>query len=284
MKPERKQQIEKIIGQKIIRIQPLDGGMISQVARIDLDNRGPIVAKLGNGTHDLTIEAYMLNCLRQRTRLPVPQALYAEASLLLIEFIDGAPGLNRESEAHLGQLLAECHQIKAKAYGLERDTLIGPIHQPNRPSESWIAFFRQQRLLYMTAIARQSGNLPPALDIRLQRFAEKVDRYLIEPNRPALIHGDIWRANVLARGGRIVGIIDPALYYAHHEMELAYMTLFDTVSDDFFASYQQITPLDAAFFELRRHIYNLYPLLAHLTIFGRKYRQPIDSVLRRFDC
>lgn len=283
MNPDLKQKIEKITGQKIIRIQPLDGGMISQVARIDLDSRDSVVAKLG-GAHDLTIEAYMLNYLRQRTSLPAPEVFHSEASLLLIEFITGAPGLNRESEAHLGELLAECHQIKATAYGLERDTLIGPIHQPNQPSESWIAFFREHRLLYMTDIARQSGNLPAALDIRLQRFAAKVDRYLIEPNHPSLIHGDIWKENVLARGNRIVGIIDPALYYAHHEMELAYMTLFDSVSDDFFGSYQQIQPLDAAFFELRRHIYNVYPLLVHLTIFGRKYRQPLDSVLRRFNC
>ena len=283
MKPELKQKIEKITDQQIIRIRPLAGGMISQVVRIDLDRRGSVVAKLGSSAHDLTIEAWMLGYLRQHSRLPVPQVLHAEANLLLIEFIDGAAGLDAGSQAHLGELLAECHQIKGTAYGLEQDTLIGPIHQPNLQSESWIEFFREQRLLYMTNIARQSGNLPPALDLRLQQFAAALDRYLIEPDSPALIHGDIWWTNVIVRQSRIVGIIDPALYYAHREMELAYMTLFDTVGDDFFASYMQAIPLDAAFFELRQHIYHLYPLLVHLTIFGSKYCQPLDSTLRHFD-
>ena len=52
-------------------------------------------------------------------------------------------------------------------------------------------------------------------------------------------------------------------------------------SADFFASYRQILSLEPAFFELRRHIYNLYPLLVHLATFGSKYQQPLDSILRR---
>jgi len=282
MKPKLKQKIEKLLDRKIIRSRPLAGGKISQVVRLDLDNRDSVVAKLGGGAHDLTIEAYMLDYLRQSSSLPVPRVLHAEANLLLIEFIDGATGLDAGSQAHLGKLLAKCHQIKGAAYGLERDTLIGPIDQPNPQSASWIEFFREQRLLYMTNIARQSGNLPPALDRRLQQFAEMLDRYLVEPDAPVLIHGDMWRTNIIVRRSRVIGIIDPALYYAHHEIELAYMILFDSVGDDFFASYTQILPLDTAFFELRQYIYHLYPLLVHLTVFGSKYLSPLDSVLRRF--
>ncbi len=283
MKPGLKQKIEKRLGQKIVRARRLSGGKVSPVIRLDLDGGGPIVAKLGNGAHDLTIEAYMLNYLRQHSHLPVPEVFHAEENLLLMAYIDGAAGLDAGSQAHLGELLAACHQIAGDSYGLERDTLIGPFGQPNRPSKSWIAFFREQRLLYMIDIAGQSGHLPRDMEARLKRFAEKVDGYLIEPPAPSLIHGDMWRENVLARGGRVVGILDPALYYAHHEMELAYMVLFDTADDDFFASYGQIWPLDADFMKTRLPIYSLYPLLVHLAYFGRKYRQPIDSVLRSFD-
>lgn len=283
MKPALKQKIEKRLGRKIIRARRLSGGKVSPVVRLDLDSGGPIVAKLGSGAHDLTIEAYMLNYLRQRSCLPVPEVFHAEENLLLMAYIDGATGLDAGSQAHLGELLAECHQIAGDSYGLERDTLIGPFAQPNRPSESWIAFFREQRLLYMIDIAGQSGHLPRGLETRLKRFAEKVDGYLIEPPAPSLIHGDIWRENVLARGGRVVGILDPALYYAHHEMELAYMVLFDTADDDFFASYRQVWPLDADFMKTRFPIYSLYPLLVHLAYFGGAYIQRLDSVLRSFD-
>ena len=134
----------------------------------------------------------------------------------------------------------------------------------------------------MVAVARQSGHLPVILEERLLSFADEVHALLIEPDRPALIHGDMWRTNVIVRADRVVGIIDPAIYYAHYEMELAYMTLFDGVGAEFFQSYQQISSIDPEFFSQRRHIYNLYPLLIHLTIFGEKYIQPLQSSLARF--
>ena len=280
------EQVASITGRKVQRMLPLAGGMISSVLQIELTGGDSIVAKLGSPQqHDLRIEAYMLRYLRQHSRLPVPRVLHAQNTLLLMEYIAGSSGgseWNAASEAHLGELLAECHQIRAAAYGLERDTLIGPLPQPNPPSASWIDFFRQHRLLYMTDIALKSSHLPAALGARLQDFAAKLENVLIEPAQPALIHGDVWRANILVRAGRVVGIIDPALYYAHHEMELAYMTLFDSVGADFFASYQQTSPIDPEFFELRRHVYSLYPLLVHITIFGEKYIEPLTAVLRRF--
>ena len=106
--------------------------------------------------------------------------------------------------------------------------------------------------------------------------------FLIEPEFPALIHGDMWRTNIIVRGKRVAGIIDPALYYAHNEMELAYMLLFDGFGEDLFRSYHEIFPIDQAFYSVRRHIYNLYPLLVHLIIFGSKYIRPLEENLSRF--
>ena len=160
--------------------------------------------------------------------------------------------------------------------------MIGPLHQPNPWQESWISFFREQRLLYIIDLARDSGCLPSALERRLRRMAETIDEFLIEPDSPVLIHGDMWRTNILVRGGRVTGIIDPALYYAHNEMELAYMTLFNGIGDDFFAAYSEIQPIEREFYELRRHIYNLYPLVIHLIIFGEQYIPPIAATLSRF--
>lgn len=263
-------------------MQPLAGGMISQVLRIDLADGATVVAKIGDGGHDLTIEAYMLAYLREHSGLPAPQVLHAESNLLLMEYIAGRSEWDDASLQHLGRLLAACHQVQGAAYGLERDTLIGPLRQPNPASDSWIEFFRENRLLHMIGRARQSGNLPPELEARLLRSADALDRFLIEPASPALIHGDMWRTNVIVRAGQVAGIIDPALYYAHNEMELAYMTLFDGVGAAFFSAYSDLIPLDEAFYSVRRHIYNLYPLLVHLIIFGARYLAPLDTALRRF--
>ena len=273
--------IELIVGQAARAITPLAGGMISQVLRVDLADGATLAAKAG-GEHDLRIEAYMLRYLRAHSPLPVPAVLHAQHDLLLMDFVEGESQWDSASLRHLGELLAACHQVNASQYGLERDTLIGPIHQPNAPDKSWIAFFRERRLRYMTGLARESGNLPGELDLRLARMAEALEEWLIEPTQPALIHGDMWRTNVLVRGGRVAGVIDPALYYAHNEMELAYMTLFDGVGGEFFEAYQAHIPIDKDFFTTRRHIYNLYPLLVHLIIFGDKYLPPLHESLARF--
>ena len=282
MRAEIKQEIEKIAGRTILAAQPLAGGMISQALRIDLSDGESLVAKVGDGSHDLRIESFMLRYLRFHSQLPVPAVVYEAQDLLLMEHIAGESRLDDESLRHLGVLLATCHRISAPTYGLERDTLIGPLHQPNAPNQAWIPFFREQRLLYMIGVARESGQLPSELETKLLKFADALESYLIEPAQPALIHGDMWRTNVLVRAGRVRGIIDPALYFAHNEMELAYMKLFDGVGEAFFESYQEQTDIDADFFSVRRHIYNLYPLLVHVTIFGAKYLPPLHESLERF--
>lgn len=261
--------------------RPLSGGMISQVLRVELDNGESIVAKIGDGSHDLTIEAYMLRYLRQHSGLPAPAVLHDEPNLLLMEYVEGRIEWEGDALRHLGELLAKCHQVTSPAYGLERDTLIGPLHQPNRQSASWIEFFREQRLLYMIGIARQSGELPSGLERRLRRVAEQLERLLIEPAQPALIHGDMWKTNVITRDGRVAGIIDPALYYGHNEMELAYMTLFDGTGAEFFSAYAEQIAIEDDFFRIRRHIYNLYPLLIHLVIFGERFLPPLRESLER---
>ena len=276
------ERIHEIMHEAPLSLQALSGGMISQVYRVDFAGSPPLVLKTGQDSHDLRIEAYMLRRLRDETGLPAPRVVHAEADLLLMEHIFGSHDLNAASQRHLGRLLAGCHQARGPAYGLERDTLIGPLHQPNAPGASWIAFFREHRLRYMRERARHSRRLPAHFASRLTRLAEDLERYLIEPDHPALIHGDIWRTNILAQGDRVRGIIDPALYYAHNEMELAYMALFDGFDEGLYAAYGEIIPIDADFWGTRQHIYSLYPLLVHVIIFGEKYLPPIDERLKRF--
>ena len=276
------QTIKQLLQRDVEQLQPLAGGKISEVLRIDFADGGSLVAKVSDGSLDLTIEAFMLRYLSEHSDLPIPRIVHVEPNLLLMDYIAGDEELGPDSLRHLGELLARCHQLQDSAFGLERDTLIGPLHQPNPPTQSWIEFFRENRLIYMIGVARISGELPTALEHRLLDFSNALADFLIEPPYPALIHGDMWRTNIIVRQGRVAGIIDPALYYAHNEMELAYMTLFDGVGEEFFHAYREILPIESEFYEVRRHIYNLYPLLVHLIIFGSKYLQPLDSSLARF--
>jgi fructosamine-3-kinase len=231
----------------------------------------------------LELEAYMLGELERLSELPVPHVHYADPSLLVMDFIetDGG-GITPSVERHAGALVAKLHSVKREAFGYARDTLIGPLPQPNPKSESWIAFFRDHRLLHMAQAAHREGALPATLLGRIERLAERLGDYLTEPAFPSLLHGDLWTGNVLVRGGKIAGVVDPAIYCGHPEIELAFATLFGTFGEAFFAAYAEVMPIEPGFHEIRRDIYNLYPRLVHVRLFGSGYLAGIESTLVKF--
>jgi len=265
-----------------VATRPLAGGCIAKVMRVELADGGALVAKLSDPSGGgLAIEAKMLRYLAEHSSLPIPQVLHADDNLLLLEFVESAGGLNAQAEAHAAELLAELHGLTAPAFGFEWDTLIGPLHQPNPWTEDWREFFRERRLLFMGRQALDAGRLPASTFSALERLCGKLDRYIDAGTRPSLIHGDIWGGNVLARGGGIAAFVDPAIYYADPEIELAFSTLFGTFGAAFFDRYQQVRPLAPGFFEVRRDLYNLYPLLVHTRLFGGGYAASVAQTLAR---
>lgn len=276
-------EIERIINSKVLKIQPLSGGMIGDVYRVSLQDGRILVAKSAAGADaTLDIEGRMLRYLCENSQFPVPEVLHSDPTLLLMSYIENQGGITPAVQEEAGRVVADLHSVSAKKFGLEFDTLIGSLHQPNPLYDRWIDFFREQRLLYMADVAHRAGQLTDALRQRIEAFAPKLDRLLHEPAHPALIHGDMWTGNVLCLRGRLTGFVDPAIYYAHPEIELAFTTLFGTFSKPFFQAYEEIHPLAPGFFEERRDIYNLYPLLVHVRLFGGGYALQVDSVLRRF--
>lgn len=261
--------------------QPLHGGCIGEVYQVTLSDNTRIVAKVDEQGR-LSREGDMLRYLAAHSKLPVPAVLHSSPQLLLMEFVEGESHFNRAAEQHAAELLAGLHGVRAPAFGFDSATLIGGLYQPNPWTSSWLEFFREQRLLHMGGEAVRAGRMPQRLFSRLEKFAGRLDKWLDEPEHPALIHGDVWTTNVLAQNGRVTGFIDPAIYYAHPEIELAFTTLFGTFGSAFFERYQELRPLKPGFFEERRDIYNLYPLLVHVRLFGGGYVASVEHTLSRF--
>ena len=283
MNVDIRQVIEAAVGAAVADVAPLSGGCIGQVYRVGLAGGEVLVAKVDEGAQPrIDVEAGMLRYLAGHSRLPVPAVVYSSERLLLLEFLPGDSHFSAGAQRHAAELLAALHDVTAPAYGFEQDTLIGSLHQPNPWTDSWLDFFRRQRLLYMAEAGVQAGRLPAAVHARLEKFCRRLDEWLVEPQRPSLIHGDVWTTNVLAEGDHITGFLDPAIYYADPEIELAFTTLFGTFAEPFFGRYHEIRPIRPGFFEERRDIYNLYPLLVHVRLFGGSYVRSVDSTLRRF--
>ena len=237
-----------------------------------------VVAKSGQG---MALEGWMLRWLAERTSLPVPHVYCADEDLLLMDFVSGGGSMTAPAEAHAADLLAALHGITADTYGFERDTVIGPLPQPNPPSADWIGFFRDSRLLHMSDRALEEGAISGSLRDRIERLAARLEALIGKPAPPSLIHGDVWGGNVLVSGDRIAGFIDPAIYRADAEVELAFSTLFSTFGDPFFRRYAEMRPIRPGFFEVRRDLYNLYPLLVHARLFGGAYVSAVERIVRR---
>jgi fructosamine-3-kinase len=275
--------VETHLGGRLLSVRPLGGGCIGEVYRAELEDGTPLVAKVDReGESHLEREAYMLRYLRQKSDLPVPEVYHGSENLLLMEFVEGSSRFSEGAEYHAAELLAGLHDITSDTYGLERDTLIGSLNQPNPATESWVEFFRDHRLLYIANIAHEAGRLLAKDLLRVERLSEKLDDFIEDQRAPALIHGDVWSANVLARGDRITAFLDPAIYYADPEIELAYISLFDSFGNAFLERYAKIRGIDTSFIETRRDLYSLYPLLVHTYYFDGGYLDSVRRTLERF--
>ena len=275
--------VEAHLGERLLSARPMGGGCIGEVYRAELADGSVVVAKVDReGEAHLEREAFMLRYLREKSGLPVPEVYHGSEALLLMQFIEGSSSFSDGAERHAAELLAALHSIEVNGYGFERDTLIGSLNQPNPPSESWIEFFGEQRLMYLARVAHDAGRLPTKDLERVEKLVGKLEDLIGEPNPPALIHGDVWSGNVLAKGARISAFLDPAIYHADPEIELAFINMFNSFGEPFFERYAEVWGIKDGFFETRRDLYTLYPLLVHTYFFGGSYLGSVQSILSRF--
>lgn len=262
----------------------LHGGCLAEVYRVTLADGAVLVAKVQppGAAFDLSLEGFMLRYLAEHSGLPVPRVLRSSRDLLLMEHVEHDGRLGGSAERHLAELLAGLHGIPGPGFGFERDTVIGPLRQENDWSPDWPGFFGERRLLPLGRQLRDAGKLSGGATRDLEHVIARLPDLVAGGAAPALIHGDLWSGNVLAKDGRIAACLDPAIYFADPEIELAFGTLFGPLGQVFFARYDELRPIAPGFFEERRDLYNLYPLMVHALLFDGGYLGEVAARLRRF--
>jgi fructosamine-3-kinase len=227
-------------------------------------------------------EARGLKVLKESKQIDIPE-VYAvgsnnEHAYLVLPFIEqGLPSKNYWSD--FGLCLSELHKHTRDGYGLAFVNFIGTLPQLNSNDESWIHFFIEKRLKPQITMAKDAGKLTEKHVGDFNLLIRKLPGILIE-ERPALLHGDLWSGNVLTSERGNVFLVDPAVYYGHREIEIAFTLLFGGFDEKFYASYFENYPVEKGF-EERADIYNIYPLLVHLNLFGGGYLNQVLQVLKK---
>jgi protein-ribulosamine 3-kinase len=241
--------------------------------KINFDHEKEILKKESEGLKKLSRSTYLkipeiYGCGRVR-----------DYNYLLSEFIpEGSYAKDYWEELGLG--LADLHLHHQKFFGFESDNFIASLPQKNNTLENWVDFYIENRLEPLLSLAYFDQLIPIDFLKKFQALYPKLG--LIFPKEPpSLIHGDLWSGNILCGPEGKPCLIDPAVYYGHREMDLAFSHLFGGFDRRFYEAYESILPLEPGF-ESRMALYNLYPLLVHLNLFGSAYLPAIEKTIKRF--
>lgn len=228
-------------------------------------------------------EAKGLKLLRKNNTIAIPDVIGVgednNNQFIILQFIEQSPQ-NKSYWKDLGSRLAATHKTMHAHFGLDHDNYMGSLRQLNTYNERWIDFFVNQRLSVQLKMAVDSGLAGGEMMKSFDSLYLKLGSLLPE-EKPSLLHGDLWSGNIITTSNGEPCLIDPAVYYGCREVDLAMTKLFGSFPAEFYDTYNNTFPLLPGY-EDRFELYNLYPLLVHLNLFGTQYRGPITNILRRF--
>ena len=273
--------IEQALGSAIRSHRALAGGDICRAYQVVLDDQRRLFVKTRAEAPGemFPTEARGLGWLAETDTLRVPEVVAVGARFLALEFLESAPKKSGFDE-ELGRGLARMHRFQADPPGLHFDNFIGPLPQCNTPCEDWVDFYTRQRLQPRVEEAVQSGKAPRDW---LRQFGNLYQALPdIIPDEPcSRLHGDLWGGNLLVGPGGEPCLVDPAVYSGHREVDLAMMRLFGGFSPTVFDSYNESYPLQPGYREWV-DLYQLYPLLVHVNLFGGGYVSSVERALSRY--
>jgi fructosamine-3-kinase len=263
----------------------VQGGDINQCYRLET-SRGAFFIKVNASIFGLDFfekEARGLILLANTGAIRVPRPLFdgkfhQQVYLVMEALTKGEPVA--DFWERFGTSIAALHGHHADRFGLEYPNYIGKLHQYNQQHDSWHDFYSNERIMRLVYKARDRQMLDSTDVAEAEAICAKL-KNLIPEEKPSLLHGDLWSGNYTVADDGAPAVFDPAVYYGHREMDLAMARLFGGFDQRFFAAYETAAPLQPGAAE-RVPLFQLYPLLVHLLLFGGGYRKQVEDVLHKF--
>lgn len=269
----------------VLQTSQVSGGCINTCLKLDTD-RGPFFVKYNKATTYpgmMSAEASGLELLRATKTIGIPKVLAQQTEgnfdFLLLQWIDAS--IEKANYWELfGTAIAALHRNTSPFFGLKHNNYIGSLPQNNTPSTNGVNFFVNNRLRPQVTLAIDNKQLPTSIIPAFETLYNKLPEIL--PNEPSsLLHGDLWEGNFLTGPDGKAWLVDPSVQYGYREAELAFTKLFAGFDYRFYNAYQSSFPLSSGFNE-RANIYNLYPLLVHVNLFGGSYANQVIASLNQF--
>jgi len=240
-------------------------------------------SEAANGMEQFEIELAGLRFLAEHTGVLIPTPIgilpVTGGSILVLEAVQAVERAPRHWR-QIGQTLARIHRIKGNRFGLDKNGYIGPLYQDNTPMDTWPAFYAERRLCPALKLAVDSGNLPPDIIRKVEKIIPRLAELCGPEVVPTLLHGDAQQNNYISTERGAV-VIDPAVYFGHPEMDLAFMDYFQPVPEDVFDGYRDELPIDPGFPE-RRDLWRVWGYLAAVTVEGPMHLGKLTGAIRRY--
>lgn len=274
--------IEMLAG-NLKTVKPVSGGSINQSFQIVTD-KGMYFLKTNSAKAfpDLFLsEVEGLRRIRKTNTIAVPGVVShgraGDEIFLILNWIEKQQ--HNSGLYQMGKQLAQMHKHGAEQFGLDHDNYMGALPQKNRWHHTWHEFFISERLEPQFQLGYDKHLIDKNIKNKFYALLTKLQA-LFPSELPSLVHGDLWSGNFIQAVNGCV-LIDPAVFYGNREVDIAMSTLFGGFAADFYTGYQDEFPLQEGW-EERLDIWNLYPLLVHLNMFGREYLPAIVQILNRF--
>jgi fructosamine-3-kinase len=282
MSPELRAVIEAELGGRVSSAARVGGGSINDAYEVSMsDGRRMFVKTHANPPSGMFgAEARGLRWLAEAEAIRVPKSLAfsnARPAFLVLELLESA-GRCSGFDEELGRGLAELHRFGAPGFGLDHDNFIGDLPQSNAAADDWPAFYWASRLQPQLRMAADRGLIDRSTRSRFDALSRVMADRVGPAEPPSRLHGDLWGGNLHVDEAGRPCLIDPAVYGGHREIDLAMMRLFGGFGARVFAAYQESWPL-APGAERRVPLYQLYPLLVHVNLFGGSYVGSVQRAL-----
>jgi len=258
----------------------------SHPSAIFSDGKYAVFVKLSqaaNGLEQFETELAGLRLLSELAGVLTPTSIgnvEVEGGVIMVleevETVDRTPLQWRQ----IGQTLARIHCIKGQHFGLDSHNYFGPLYQDNRPMSDWAAFYAERRLWPRLMGAINAGNMPTTAIHQVEKLISRLPNLCGPDVEPTLLHGDAQHHNFVSTAKGAV-VIDPAIYYGHPEIDLAYVDYFHPMPEDVFLGYQEELPIDPGFSE-RRELWRIYGYLAAVEVAGAEYLGKLMNAVQKY--